>query len=175
MVVLSLLLAGGCSSGITGPADMSAAADLSASTVGDMSGSCTFVFSGDATLTVACRPFLCHPTGGSYESLDLAGPVDNTYLAHAAFNVDGALAIKSYTNAELMQVDVGLTVNGVRYLVNGPFGTASLTITDVTQPSADPCDGTAHGSAQASLVEIVDVDAGGQVQGPGRVTLNATF
>src|SRR3954453_18341815 len=104
----ALLALAGCTTGITAPMDMGAADDLSAAT--DMTSACTFVFSGDASLTIACRPFLCHPTGGTenYDALDLAGPIDNTYFAHAIFNVDGMLALRSYTTPDFSQIDVGL-------------------------------------------------------------------
>jgi hypothetical protein len=177
----ALLLAavvGGCSTGITAPADLSAAADLSAG-AGDMASSCIFVFGGDVSLTTSCRPFLCHPTGGgnNYDSVSLAGPFpDNPYYAHAQFNVDGMIALRAYTSAELLEVDVGVTVNGVDYRAEKIFGSATLTISDVVaRPSADPgCDGVMHGTVMASLVEVVDVD-GGQGTGPGRATLAATF
>ncbi|MGZ3443775.1 MAG: hypothetical protein ACXVDD_29845, partial [Polyangia bacterium] len=113
-----------------------------------------------------------------YDSVSLAGPFpDNPSLAHARFNVDGMIALRTYTSAELLEIDVGVTVNGVDYRAESMYGSATLTISDVVaRPSADPgCDGVMHGSATASLVELDDGDGGGQVVGPGRVTLAATF
>jgi hypothetical protein len=177
----ALLLAaavGGCSSGITAPGDMNVASDLSAG-AGDMTGSCTFVFGGDVSLTTSCNPFLCHPIGGgqNYDSVSLAGPFpDNPHNAHARFSVDGTIALRTYPSAELLEVDVGVLVNGVTYRAEKVYGEASLTISDVpARPSADPgCDGVMHGTVTASLVERVDAD-GGQVTGPGRATLAASF
>jgi hypothetical protein len=176
----ALLLAavvGGCSSEAMARADLGAA-DLSG-VAGDMAGSCTLVFGGDVSLTTSCRPSLCHPTGGGVNSdfVSLAGPFpDNPYLAHAQFTVDGMIAPHTYTGAELAEIEIGVTVNGITYRAESFYGSASLTITEVvSRPSADPgCDGVMHGSVTAALVQRIDVD-GGQGTGSGRATLNATF
>ena len=51
----------------------------------------------------------------------------------------------------------------------------ALTVMDITRPSASPCDGSAHGTATATLDEVVDGDAGSQTSGPGRVMLQTLF
>ena len=167
-----LLAVGGCSSGIRALADLGVAADLSVGS--DMAGSCTLRFGGDVSLTLPCRDFLCHPPApDNYDSLDLAGPIDNPSAAHAIFEVGGSFALRSYTGAELKTLDVGVVVNGTRY--GSVASGTSLTISGMTRPSAEPCDGVAHGSAQASLVELDLTDGGVNAVGPGRATLNATF
>lgn len=172
----ALLALAGCTTGITAPMDMGAGGDLSA-TANDMASGCTLAFSGDINMTVPCRIFLCHPTGGTenYDDLDLAGPIDNPMGAHAIFDVDGMFALKSYTRAELRTLDVGIFTATKTYRAGDAFGTGTLTVTDITRPSASPCDGSAHGAATATLDEIVDEDGGTQTSGPGRVMMTATF
>jgi hypothetical protein len=150
------------------PQDLSAAAS-------DMTTGCTLAFTGDVNMTVPCRIFLCHPTGGTFDDLDLAGPIDNPTGAHAIFDVDGMFALQSYSAAQLRTIDVGI-INGTKsYRAQGGLGTGAVTITAVTRPSMDPCDGSAHGTATATLDEFVIDDGGMGSAGPGRVTLNATF
>jgi len=171
----TLLALAGCTTGITAPMDMGAGGDLSAM-ANDMASGCSLAFTGDVNMTFACRVFLCHPTGGdNYDDLALAGPVDNPTSAHAIFDVDGMFALKSYTRAELRTLDVGIIVGGKSYRAGDQFGTGTVTVTDLTRPSASPCDGSAHGSATATLDELVDADGGGQISGPGRVMVSATF
>jgi hypothetical protein len=174
--LLLVAVGGGCSTGITAPADMSAAADLSAA-AGDMASGCTMTFGGDASLTASCNTFLCHPTGGdNYDDLSLVGlnPSDPGN-ANAHFDVDGMFALRSYTSGELRSFNASVVINGIRYEAGNGQGSATLTVTGMTRPSASPCDGGAHGTAQASLVEIDTNDGGTTDVGPGRLTLAATF
>ena len=171
---LVVAMLGGCTTGITAPMDMSAAADLSAAAT-DMTPGCTLAFSGDVNMTVPCRIFLCHPTDGTFDDLDLAGPVGDTTGAHAIFDVDGMFALQSYSAAQLRTIDVGINSATKSYRAQGGLGTGAVTITAVTRPSMDPCDGAAHGTATATLVEFVTDDGGTSSAGPGRVTLSATF
>src|SRR6476469_6036390 len=171
----ALLALAGCTTGITAPMDMGAPEDLSA-TANDMASGCTLAFTGDVNMTVPCRIFLCHPTGGdNYDDLDLAGPIDNPTGAHAIFDVDGMFALKSYARAELRTLDVGIMTATKRYRAGDAFGTGALDVYDITRPSASPCDGSAHGSATATLDELVDDDGGVTTSGPGRVMMTASF
>jgi hypothetical protein len=173
----ALLLAvvmGGCSTGITAPMDMGAPQDLSAA-ASDMTTGCTLAFTGDVNMTVPCRIFLCHPTGGTFDDLDLAGPIDNPTGAHAAFDADGMFALQSYTRAQLRSVDIGINSATKSYRAIDTIGSAAVTISAVTPPSMDPCDGVAHGTATATLDEYVIDDGGMASPGPGRVMLTATF
>jgi hypothetical protein len=172
--MLLAALVAGCSTGITAPMDMGAAADLSAG-ANDMTTGCTLVFSGDVSMTVACRPFLCHPTGENFDDLDLAGPLGDTTGAHAIFDVDAMFALQSYAAGQLRTIDVGIMSATKSYRAQGGLGTASLTITGVTRPSMDPCDGGAHGMATATLDEVVIDDGGMTSPGPGRVMMTASF
>src|SRR3954468_20215609 len=105
----ALLALAGCTTGITAPMDLGAGGDLSAA-ASDMATGCTLAFTGDVNMTVPCRIFLCHPTGGTdnYDALSLAGPIDNPTGAHAIFDVDGMFALRSYARAELRVLDVGI-------------------------------------------------------------------
>src|SRR6184192_883488 len=160
---LLLIAAGGCSTGITAPMDMSAAADLATPVTGDLAAGCTLAFSGDVNMIIACRPFLCHPT--SYEDIDLAGPIDNPTYAHASFDVDGAFALRSYTTADFRSVDIGIMGGGIFYRTEKFYGSATLAVSALQEPpsASDPCGGSfAHGTATATLVELDDGDGGVQ-------------
>jgi hypothetical protein len=168
----------GCSTGITAPMDLSAGSgsDLSAAGASDMS-SCTLTYSGDASATVACRVFLCQPTPGTMEWLDITGPIDNPTQSSSHFIVDGKLAVRSYTAAQLSSFDAAVLLGGKYYSLQPttPGAAVALTVESVAEPTSDPCTGIAHGSLQTTLAEQVTDDAGGSANGPGRVTLNARF
>jgi hypothetical protein len=158
------LLLAGCSSPRSSTADLAMAPD--------MSQACTIVASGDVTMSIACRNFLCHPPG--YEDLDLAGPVDMPE-DHASFDVDGAFALRSYAAADLKRFDLGLRSDaGTTYRAQPTMAgsTVSLTLSNIVEPG-DPCTGVAHGSAQATLVEIDPLT--GMPSATGRVTATITF
>ena len=166
---------GGCSSGITAPADLRVASDLSAA-ASDLASGCTLTYSGDAAATIDCRVFLCHPAGTT-EYLDITGPIDNPTEANAHFNVDATYAVRSYTTADLSSFDAGIVLGGKRYSLQPttPGATVTLTIDSVAEPTTDPCTGVAHGSAQTTLVEQIADDGGLPADGPGRLMLNAKF
>lgn len=173
--IVSIVVAG-CTTGITAPMDMATPPPADLSATSDLGTGCTLAFSGDVNVTVACRIFLCHPTDGMVEDLDLAGPIDDPRGPHAIFDVDGAFALRSYTRADLRSIDVGIMVGGKSYVARDANGTAAVTISGVQPPSgSDVCSGVAHGTATATLVELVTEDGGTQSAGPGRVTVNATF
>jgi hypothetical protein len=137
---------------------------------------CTFASTGASVGAESCTAAVCHPTGAGYESVNVA--TSSTF--HSSFDVDGALALKSYAVGELRSFDVLLSANGKQYAAGKSISgriiagsSATLTVTSVTEPSAMPCDGTAHGSASAMLVEY---DPGsGMPTGTGVVSVTLGF
>jgi hypothetical protein len=114
--------------------------------------------------------------GAGFESVNVA----TAATFHSSFDVAGALANRSYTVAELRSFDVLLEANGKHYAAGkGISGStiagssAALTVTSVTEPSGMPCNGSAHGSATAMLVEYDP--ASGMPTGTGVVSVTLGF
>jgi hypothetical protein len=151
---------------------MDAATDV-ATDGSDGGVTCTQTFTGDETSTSPCLFSLCHPTGASYEELDLS---QTNHILRPA--VDGAFAAGTYTDAMLSAAHstFQVTTASATYAARGgasalPGQQIHLVLTSVTSPSADPCDGLAHGTLDATLVQV---DADGGVEA-GRIVAHVTF
>jgi hypothetical protein len=137
---------------------------------------CTFASTGASVAAESCTAAVCHPMGAGYESVNVA--TSSTF--HSSFDVDGALAMRSYAVGELRSFDVLLSANGKQYAAGKSISgtviagsSATLTVTSVTEPSGMPCNGSAHGSATAMLVEYDP--ASGMPTGTGVVSVTLGF
>ncbi|MDB4966714.1 MAG: hypothetical protein JWN44_2403 [Myxococcales bacterium] len=123
----------------------------------DLAGaSCMFASTGASVAAESCAATVCHPVGAGFESVS----VTTSATFHGSFDVDGSLAVRSYTVAELRSFDILLDANGKKYAAGkGLSGrviagsSAALTIASVTEPSGAGCGSGVHGSATATLVE----------------------
>lgn len=134
----------------------------------DLLPTCTMSVSGDVTMNIACRNFLCHPPG--IEDLNVAAEQPSH---HGIFDIDGGFAVRSYAGADLRSFDVGILANGFSYGAQPKLAGSSvaLTITHIVEPN-DPCSGVAEGTAQATLVQY---DPSTGAVGNGRLTVTITF
>ena len=163
--ILVLLLAAGCSSESTAPADLA---------VGP--SDCTLVLSGDLSGTIACVARLCRrPTG---DGLELYGPTPRD--PDVSLGVDGPFAVgRSYAAADLQTFSAVATkgFSSVRYAAGPAVAGSSVTLTlsDVEWKPDDVCPtgGVVHGSAHVALVESSTDDGG--TSPSGHATLDAMF
>ncbi len=151
-----------------------ASSDVASSDVasGDGSDACTQTMTGDESATRACTFSLCHPTGETYELLDVSS-VDHIIRPGAT----GAFAVGSYAAADLdVMSSFEVYTSTTTYAARGgpspyPGQNVLVKLDSVVSPSQLPCDGKAHGTVDATLVELA---ADGGV-GSGHVTVHVTF
>jgi len=144
---------------------------------------CRITLSGDVTGTYGCRIFLCYPTSGEYQSLDIARSIDGTLLYGLIPEVKLPTTFRPgrYTLADLRpESQLRMEANGKRYGARGttPNTTderATLTLSDVTAPFGDDvCSGTVRGMLHVEMVELLSTP-GIDTVGAGRVTADVTM
>ena len=154
MRLLFLVLCAGCSSGSSASPDLAPV--------------CGYTVSGDVTGAGGCTyEDLCHPTSNDYEAVTVLGA---NLTSH--FYVDGVFTVRSYSAAEMRLIDIRYDVGAKQYAAHKDLAdsTASITIDALIAPKSNPCDGVAHGTATATLVEF-----DGTTAGSGRVTMALRF
>lgn len=155
----------GCSSSPAQPA-----ADMTTAPA-DLAIACTYSVTGDVTLSGGgCTTSLCHPTSNDYESISIVIPT----AGHLLFQVDGTFATRAYASAEFRAFDADISTSNKDYQANNQLAGSALsaTVTALTAPTTMPCDGIAHATATATLVEY---DQSTNTPGSGRATLTVSF
>jgi hypothetical protein len=137
----------------------------------DLAIPCRATLSGDVTAEESCSHLsLCHPTSNDYEAISVLTANMTIHL-----DVDGVYTVRSYGVADFRTIDIRVSSNGKQYAAARELAasTASLIVTSLVKPTATPCDGTPHGSASATLVEIDSQT--GMASGTGSVSLALAF
>jgi hypothetical protein len=133
-------------------------------------------FSGDVTATVECVAAVCPSDFTHPNVLTLTAPANDPTNMYAGFAL-GPLVLPSYTQADLPDWRIYVTLGGVRYSSRPitPSPNVTLTVSGFTSGGECQCYRSVSGTATATLVETIPDDAGGVSFGPGRAMLNATF
>jgi hypothetical protein len=135
---------------------------------------CQQRWAGDLTGSSSCSRSLCLPRGGTTEILDTSSGTAIIRPAREGTFAVGTYAAPDLSSTSLFQLRQDAPPK--LYVAGGgssalPGQSVTIVLTTVVQPSADPCDGVAHGTADVTLVESLP-DGG---TGSGRVSVHVDF